>query len=507
MSGRDNLRERAISAAVWMFVQSWGGQICNLVVFVILARLLPPEAFGLVAYASVVTGLLQVVANAGLSQAVIRYERLDPAYLDTAFWTQVGIATGIASSIVLGSDVLASLMGDAALGPILRWLSLGFVVGSLSSTQQAFMRRRLRVRPLAMRTLSANVFGGFIGATMAFSGLGVWSLVGQQLSASVMATLVLWKSAEWRPGLRFSRSHLREMLGFGMAMTGSNLLRVLTDRLDRLMIGHLMGAAALGLYVVGFRALRLVIELVSTPINSISLPVFARLQGNLVRMRAGVDRAAALNGLIALPAATGLVVVAPDLVPLAFGEQWMASVPIMQLLAVFGVCQAIYAINAPILVARGRADWMVQISVVSALVTLVGIALVYRFGLVAVAGVIAVRGLVVLPVFLLGSAHLLERGLLSMLAPYRTSALASAVMVAACLGVGFLLPDAAPALRLPASVAVGGVVYVVTVRVVSPHLFREAVEIVQQSLVRRGRGGPAPVPASSGDGEGGFPSL
>ncbi len=386
MSRRDNLRERAISAAVWMFVQSWGGQICNLVVFVILARLLPPEAFGLVAYASVVTGLLQVVANAGLGQAVIRYERLDPAYLDTAFWTQVGIAIVIASSIVLGSDLLASLMGDAALGPILRWLSVGFVVGSLSSTQQAFMRRRLRVRPLALRTLSASLFGGLVGSTMAFSGFGVWSLVGQQLSASVMATLVLWKAAEWRPGLRISRSHLREMLGFGMAMTGSNLLRVLTDRLDRLMIGHLMGATALGFYVVGFRALRMVIELVSTPINSISLPVFARLQGNLARMRAGVDRAAALNGLIALPAATGLMVVAPNLVPLASGEQWMASVPIMQILAVFGVCQAIYAVNAPILVARGRADWMMQISVASALVTVVGIALVYRFGLVAVAG-------------------------------------------------------------------------------------------------------------------------
>ena len=168
-----NLREKAAKGVLWSAIQNWGMEGISFLTFIALSRLLVPEAFGLVALASVFTALAQVFLDQGFGAAIVQRADLEREHLDTAFW--ISVLTGILLTVggIAASGLLAAFFGEPRLAPVLRWLSLSFIFGALSSTQMAILRRKLAFKSLAARSLAATTVGGFVGVSMAFAGFGV----------------------------------------------------------------------------------------------------------------------------------------------------------------------------------------------------------------------------------------------------------------------------------------------------------------------------------------------
>jgi O-antigen/teichoic acid export membrane protein len=165
-----SLQQKAIKGVAWSAIQSWGSQVINFVVFALLSRLLDPQAFGLVAMASVFLVFVQIFVDQGFSNALVQRKEVSPSHLDTAFWTNIGLGLLMTVIGIGTAPLVANFFKQAQLVSILSWLSLSFTINALSSVQDAIFRRNLNFKPLAVRTLIATIAGGCTGTTMASYG-------------------------------------------------------------------------------------------------------------------------------------------------------------------------------------------------------------------------------------------------------------------------------------------------------------------------------------------------
>ncbi|KZL48953.1 lipopolysaccharide biosynthesis protein [Nodularia spumigena CENA596] len=380
-----NLKQKAITSTIWSIVQSWGSQCISLIVFSILARLLNPESFGLIALAAIFLGFVNLFLDQGFSTAIIQRRELEREHLDTAFWTNVSIAFLLAFISIASSDMIAKFFSQPDLTPVLRWLSLSFLIGSLNSVQVAILQRNLNFKPLAIRSLIATLGGGVIGVSMALMGFGVWSLVGQQLANGIIQVLVLWSASDWRPKLSFSRKHFRDLFSFGINILAINILNFLISNGDNLLIGYFLGPIALGYYNLAYRLLTVVSQLFIGVVSSTAVPIFSSIQDDIPRLRKVLYEFVELTNTIAFPIFLGMSVLAPELIVVVFGEQWKSSIPVMRILNLIGILYAGFYYNAPLFMAVGKPQWKLKLDIARSIFYLTAFFIAVRWGIVAVA--------------------------------------------------------------------------------------------------------------------------
>jgi O-antigen/teichoic acid export membrane protein len=388
----------AVRGLAWTTLRSVSSRIVGSVVFVILARLLDPKAFGTVALASVFVVLLSLLVESGFGEAVIQRKELTRSDLDTAFWVNNATGVGLALLMTASADLLGVLFDQPELAPVLQALSLVFVFTALASVPQALLRRELRFRELAFRGFAATVAGGAVGVAMAFAGLGVWSLVGQMLANVVVGTAMLWLACSWRPGRAVSRSSFVELFRFGMNILGGRVALFTSRRSDDFLIGLVLGPVALGLYTAAYRILLLMTEVMIWTIESVVFPLFSRLQGDAERTKRAFYAVTQLSCAAAIPAFLTLAVLAPELTRVVFGSQWTGAIPVMQVLALVGIPHAVTHWHRAIMNAAGRPNLSLRFAVLTGAVNVVGFALVVRWGILAVATSYVVCGYLLAPV-------------------------------------------------------------------------------------------------------------
>lgn len=480
-----SLRRQAARGVFWTAAGNWGYQLSTLVVFSVLANLLTPQAFGLVALASVFVALMKLVEEQGLADALVQRANLEPEHLDTAFWISVGLSVVLALALTVGSSLIAGLVNEPDVAPILAWLSLSLVISGFSSVQRAILTRELRFASLTVRTLSSVIIGGIVGVGAALAGFGVWSLVAQLITLELVGVVALWTASDWRPSMRFSASHFRELFSFGSSVLGFKLLRFGERRIDNLMVGSLIGATALGFYVVAYRLLNLIINITTSVIGSVAFPVFSRIQSDPEQVKTAYYKAVRQTSVMSFPAFLGLMAVAPEATRLFFGNQWDASVPALQVLAIAGIAQSILFVNGVVLKSLGRPGWRLAIMAVSVLVLVVAFGIAVQWGIVAVAWALVVVTYGMAPVWLIATHRLVELSVRKYLAQIGPPLLASVVMA----GVVFALKSAVAVWpltwRVPTLVATGVAAYVGTLWVVARPMARETLNLVRLSIPRR----------------------
>lgn len=472
-----DLRQSAMRGVMWSVIEHSGARVTTTLVFVVLARLLEPEAFGVVALASVAVAFLGIFQDQGLGHAIVQRKELPAVHVDTAFWLNVGAGATLTVLTLLGAHPLASLLREPNVAPVLQALSITLLLSGLSSTPAAVLRRELRFGPLATRTLVSTLIAGVVGLAMAFAGLGIWALVGQTLVQAAAACVLLWRVSSWRPHLKFSGTAFRELLGFGAKVTGSNVLNFVSRRSDDLLVGTVLGPIALGLYSVSYRVLTLLTDLFIRSISSVTLPTFAKLQGDPARMRRGLHSATRMSSLIAFPVFFGVSALAPEVVQVVFGPNWLATIPVVRVLALIGALHAMFYFNSNIMVAAGKPGWSLALNAMNAVVNVAGfiIALRMGWGILGVATAYVVRGYVISPVALLVLKRLIGLRLRTYFRQIVPAAVATVVMVAAMLLVTMTLaPNLAAPLRLAVAVVGGGIVYLGMIALVARQQWREA---------------------------------
>ena len=481
-----NLRKQAVKGVVWSGIQRLGTQVISFVVFSLLARLLGPEAFGLVALADVFLAFMRVFTEQGFSQAIVQRQELEPEHLDTAFWINLTISGLLTAIGMTGAPLIASWFNQPEIAPIIRWLSLGFILSAFNSIQQAIFTRRLSFKALAARSLVAQLVAGVVGVVMAFLGFGVWSLVGQRLVNQFVAILVLWWVSDWKPGLRVSKRHFQELFAFGVNILAFYILNFFNQRSDNFLIGYFLGPEALGYYAIAYRLLELSRELVTTT-SQVALPAFSRLQSEPEKLRQGYYTATQLTCLIAFPVFLGLSALAPELIPAMFGNQWTPSIQVMQILMFVGIVHAIGGINGNVILAMGRSDWTLKVNIINAATNVTAFILAVQWGIVAVATVFVIRAyLIPLPIFLWMVRKLIRIDLRTYVSCLTGPLLGTLTMVAALLGAKYLLNDLIGLYGLLAvCLAIGSLVYVGAIRLISPALFRKVLDLVRSILPRK----------------------
>jgi O-antigen/teichoic acid export membrane protein len=405
---RGSLGHAAARGLAWTMLRSVSSRAVGSVVFIVLARLLDPKAFGTIALASVFVVLISMLVDSGFGEAVIQRRELTRSVLDTAFWVNNIIGVGLALTMTACAGLLGSLFGQPELAPVLRALSLAFIFAALSSVPQALLRRGLAFQKIAFRSLIATLAGGAVGVAMAFAGFGVWSLVGQQLSNAAVATIMLWLVCPWRPGRAVSRSSFGELIRFGANMLGEKLALFASRRSDDFLIGLVLGPVALGLYTAAYRILLLMTETIIWTIEGVAFPLFSRLHADTERSKRAFHTVTQLCFAAATPAFLALAALAPELTRVAFGPQWEGAIPVMQLLALVGIPHAMTYFNKAVVNAAGRPNLSFRVAIVTGVVNVAGFVLVVRWGILAVAASYVVCGYLLAPISVWSVTRVLE---------------------------------------------------------------------------------------------------
>ena len=476
------IRDAAVEGVKWSAIQNWASRGLSTLLFIFLARLLRPEDFGLVALSSVFIALLTIFQEQGLSRTLIQRDELAEDEVDTAFWFGLG-AGGVLTILLLFLAPLAGqAFGEPRLTPILRWLSLSFILGGLNSTQAALLYRHLRFKPLAVRSLLATLLSGVLAVGLALNGAGVWALVAQSLAKPAISCVVLWTASDWRPRFRFSRRHLRMLTSFSANILALDLLSFVNRRSDDLLIGAVLGPVALGYYTVAYRLLLTMTDVFTSTVSVVSLPIFSRMQRDLPRLLRAFYAATRMTSALAVPAFVGVAVTAPDIVPVLFGEQWARSIPVMQILTVIGILHSVAFFNRSVMIAVGQPGHALRIALLNAVLNVAFFAVAVRWGIFAVALAYVLRGwlLAPLPLIVLRKSIALNyrdyvRNLMAPLA-------ASTLMALAVLGLQQLMRPTGDAIRLAACVAVGATVYGVAMRLTAPTLFQEIYGTIRRRI-------------------------
>ncbi|MFG6102116.1 MOP flippase family protein [Leptothoe sp. EHU-05/26/07-4] len=480
-----SLRQKAIQGAMWSAIEKWGAQLVSTAIFLLLARLLGAEAFGLVALANVFMYFMQIFLDQGFAQAIIQKDKLEPEHLDTAFWTSVLMGALFLLAVLAGAGAVANFYSEPELAPIIRWMSISFLFAGLSSVQSAILQRNMQFKVFAARSLVATAACGVAGIGAALMGLGVGSLVIKEIVFGSTGALMLWSSSDWRPGFRFSPQHFRELFSFGINIIGFNFLNFLSRRSDDLLIGYFLGTVALGYYNVAYRLLLIMIKLLTNVTAQVALPTFSRLQKEPERMRNAFYRVTRYTSLVSFPAFLGMAVLAPELIQTVFGDEWLPSVPVMQILALIGILQSVQYFAGTVLLAMNKPLWRLRVIFMITVCNIVGFFVAVRWGISAVAASYVICVYLFSPVFLVLIKKLINIDLKKYFLQYTAPLLSSLLMVTSILGAKQILYDWDNAyITLILYSAIGFLVYLLGIMILSPGLFNQAYSLAISSLPR-----------------------
>ena len=470
-----SLRQKAIHGAMWSAVEKWGAQLVSTIIFLLLARLLGAEAFGLVALANVFMHFMQIFLDQGFAQAIIQKDELEPEHLDTAFWTSVLMGALFILAILAGAGAVANFYNEPELAPIIRWMSISFLFSGLSSVQAATLQRDMQFKVFAARSLVATLACGVAGIGAALMGLGIWSLVIKEIVFGSTGALMLWSSSNWRPGFRFSPKHFKELFTYGINIIGLNFLNFFNLRSDDMLIGYFLGPVALGYYSVAYRLLLIMIKLLTTVTNQVALPTFSRMQKEPERMRKTFYKVTQYTSLISFPAFIGMAILAPELIHTLFGAEWMPSVPVMRILAFSGILQSVYQFNGTVLLAMGKPSWSLGLQCLGMFRNITIFLFLVHSGIVAVAIGFVAGGYVFSPIPLMLIKKVIRINFVEYIFQFLPPLTASAVMAGALFFMQYTILDWSlnNTLILLMSLGLGGLVYAVTLASVSPKLIKE----------------------------------
>lgn len=456
MADEPSIGNRTMHGMAWAYGSFVGGRAITLGATAILARLLDPRDFGLVALALVITALLETVADIGVGQAlVVAPEDTLWGRADTAFNTSVVLGVGLGALVAASGPLMAAVFHENELSWMMGLFGINFVLRGISSTHYALAERQIDFRTRTRAEMADVLTRGVVSIALALAGLGAASIVLGYLAGTAALSATLWLLVEWRPRPRRPRQGLRELVRLGAGYSGVDAISAISANVDYVFIGRALGPASLGLYSIGFRVPDLLIMNLSLVAGRVLFPAFAavtperRADAFLATLR--------YTMMLAAPLAAGIAALAQPIVSGLFGPKWEGSVEAMQVLTLYSLFRTVNIPAGTVYKASGRPQILLAIGLPRLVVLVVSIALVVDRGIVAVAACQAGAAALVAVFSTVLAARLLAVPLVALLDELWAPLLAATIMFAALVGVERALPTW-PALVV--GVVVGAALYI-----------------------------------------------
>jgi O-antigen/teichoic acid export membrane protein len=352
---------------------------------IILARLLMPEDFGLVAVVTSISAGFSLFNDLCLPMATVQRHEINHEQVSLLFWINTLWGCALAAASAASAPLFARLYGEPRLTPIIVVLSITFISFGVGSQHRAILKRRMRFTAIAVTEFIAIVPGVVVALVLALLGYHYWALVYMRLAIGVFTTLGVLLTCGWRPGRPKWSAQVRPLLAFGSHLTGLSVLGYLTRYADNLIIGWFGGARALGLYYKAYQMLLVPSQQFSTPLSGVIIPTLSRLQLDPERFGAYYRRSILLSAAIGMAPIAFLFVGAGWLIPLLLGNQWTESVPLFHALALAAFIGPLDFGSAWVIVPLGRPDRLFKWTLFSTLFTLAGFVVGARWGVYGVA--------------------------------------------------------------------------------------------------------------------------
>ncbi len=397
------LTRRTATAAQWQFSSAIVHATLQFGVGVLLARLLPPEDFGLVALAFVFTGLAGLFSTLGLRPTLVQRRELTPRHVRVGFTVSALLGAGVAAALLLLAPLSTFVFPNEDLPAVLRLISLLFIIRGLGTVSGALLQRDLDFRKIFFIGTTSYVLGyAVVAVTLALLGFGVWSLVAGSLSQALVETVLIVAVVRHPMTPLLASRELKDLLKYGVGFSANNLLVYAADNGDRFVIGRWLGDAPLGLYTRAFALMNLPQLYFTTTVRSVLLPALSKVQDDQGALARAYVATMAMTTLFAAPVLIGMIVAAPHMIVGLYGPNWTGSIVPLQILAAFGLFRATYPLGSVVGNATGRVYWVAGI-------TLVYVSLVVAGGILAtpwgIEGVALAVGLAVAVMFF-GVSHL-----------------------------------------------------------------------------------------------------
>jgi PST family polysaccharide transporter len=362
----------------------------QLISTIVLARMLSPAEFGIIAMVLAVTSFAGMFRDLGLSSATIQRAELTPVQLSTLYWINVAAGTVLTMIVAALAPLVARFYGRPELVAVTLALSFTFVISSFGSQCEALLTRQMRFGRRAIATLSGSVTTLLVALTMAFHGFSYWALVWGNLAGVLMTSLLLNGLSGWRPQWVVRGAGMRSMLGFGANVTAFNLVNYFARNLDNILIGRFWGADALGLYSRAYQLLMFPITNLRGPIERVAFPAMSRLQGQSDDYRQYYRQVVFGLAFLSMPLTTYLFFGSDFIVDIVLGPKWSGVVPVFSILAVVAFIQPCISTIGLVCLSLGRARLYLWVGVACAAVTVMGFVAGVAWGAVGVASAYAI---------------------------------------------------------------------------------------------------------------------
>ncbi|MGO1469474.1 MAG: lipopolysaccharide biosynthesis protein [Tissierella sp.] len=374
-----------ISALLWKLLERTGTQGIQFIVSIVLARLLMPEQYGIIALVMVFISLAGVFVQSGFNTALIQKKDADEVDFSSVLYLSLGVAGILYIIIYFSAPFIASFYTQPLLVPVIRVLSITLFIGAFNSIQNAFVARNMLFKRLFISSLGAVIISGIVGIIAAYQGWGVWALVAQQLTNQLMIAIILWFTIKWRPHLLFSLKRVKNLFSYGSKLLASALIDTLYRELRTLIIGRMYTPAMLGFYNRGQQFPQVIVTNINGSIQSVMLPALSAHQDNRKRVKEMMRRAIVTSSFLIFPMMVGMAVVAEPLVKIILTEKWLPAVPFLQIFCISFSFWPIHTANLQAINAMGRSDIFLKLEVIKKIMGLIILGISLSFGVYAIA--------------------------------------------------------------------------------------------------------------------------
>ena len=325
---------KTLNSFIWSFLEQGGSKVVALLVQIVLARLLAPEMFGILAILLVVVEVANSIAQSGLGMALIQKSDASSTSFSTAFWLSLGLSVALYAILFMAAPPIARLYDMPELSAYLRVLTLAVFTNAANSIQRAYLQRGFCFKELCKVNIAAVVASGLLGILAATAGWGIWALVLQSLSLSVVTFVSFLFVVPWRPSFVFDGAEARFLFSYGWKICVTGILNVLYVGVSELIVGKTCSPASLGYYSQGRKWPNAAISMASNALQNVLFPVFSTLKHNRDSLREALEKAVKVGTFAVAPLSFFFAVIAEPFVALLLGDKWLPCVPVFQLACV-----------------------------------------------------------------------------------------------------------------------------------------------------------------------------
>ena len=385
MENKKIQKSDVITSLLWKFLESFSSQGIQFLLSIILARLLSPDDYGILALILVFIQLANVFIQSGFNTALIQKKDADDIDFSSIFYFSLFVSIFFYFLLFVLAPYISKFYSQTILVPIIRVLSITLFFGAIKGVQCAYVSKKMQFKKLFYNNIGAMLGSAIIGIILAYKGFGVWALVAQQLSHNIISCIILWCTIEWHPKLLFSINRIKELFSFSWKLLCSSLLDTFFRNIYNLIIGKIYDTNTLGFFNRGHQFPQIIATNLDGSIQSVMLPTLSANNDNPSEVKKITRRSISTSAFVLMPCMFGLAAVAKPLVIVLLKERWLPCVPFLQLACISYALYPIHTANLTGINALGRSDIFLKLEIIKKCVTVLNILITLPFGIYAMA--------------------------------------------------------------------------------------------------------------------------